>query len=176
MSPPTTLTHNQLDSATPTFVACNFSAELQVDSVVLARETVHWVKPLCITEVVEPDVSASLQCSQGFTDARPPNCVSGPTQSVNPERIARLVSRHRRSSATRSDFHSAEIPSSVATDLWIGVERSVRVLLLRTQRSFALQRFEDCSAAKEREDRRKGGAAPTRLFVEAALNAAKRRF
>lgn len=25
-----------------------------------------------------------------------PNCVSGPTQSVNPERIARLVSRHRR--------------------------------------------------------------------------------
>jgi hypothetical protein len=31
----------QLDSATPTFVACNFSAELQGLSVVLARETVH---------------------------------------------------------------------------------------------------------------------------------------
>jgi hypothetical protein len=64
MSPPTTLTHNQLDSAAPTFVACNFSAEVQVDSVVLARETVHLVKPLCITEVVAPVGCVCCQYSQ----------------------------------------------------------------------------------------------------------------
>jgi hypothetical protein len=126
MSPPTTLTHNQLDSATPTFVACNFSAEVQVDSVVLVRETVHLVKPLCITEVVAPVGCVCCQYSQRVREL-PAQIASQGRHKVSIRNESRVSFRDAAPRGACSAFHSAEIPANVAR---ASVDRSRRRIQL----------------------------------------------